>query len=263
MKKVCLIFVLVILVSALILVGCTPTKQPGSTASPAVASPTASGNVNPPVAPNTVSRTIKLDPSTVDDADSVSISSDVYDGLIRLDASGTPQAALATKWTVSDDQLDYVIELRQNVTFHGGDPFNADVVLDNFNRWFDPTNPLHGTLSYPGWTKYFLGFKGDLDSSGMRISSFDGIEKVDEHTVLIHLNRPMPEFIADLASPYFLILNPSLLASGGTAFGTSAKTTDGTGPYFVSSWTDAGLVLTPNSNYWGGAPVSVLNISWK
>jgi ABC-type transport system substrate-binding protein len=262
MKKIYFILVLIILVGALILVGCTPTKQPGTATQSPGASPTAPGNVNP-AAPNTVSRTIKLDPATVDDADSVSISNDVYDGLIRLDTGGNPQPALATKWTISDDQLDYVIELRQGVTFHTGEPFTADVVLANFNRWFDPANPLHGTLTYTGWSKYFLGFKGDLDSNGMRISSFDGIEKVDEHTVLIHLNRPMPDFIADLASPYFFILNPSLLASSGKTFGTSANTTDGTGAYFISGWADTGLVLTPNTSYWGGAPSSVLNIGWK
>ncbi len=261
------LFALVILIGSA-LAGCGPK---GSTAgSPATATslapvspPTETPQMANPNLPSAVNRSIHLDPAVTDDADSLAVSGLVYDGLTRLDAAGNLQPALATDWTVSDDQLDYVITLRQGVTFGSGAAFNADVVLANFNRWFDPADPLHGSQTYAGWSKFFLGFKGDVDSQGVAVSPFDGIEKVDEHTVLIHLNRPEPNLLQNLAQVQFAILDPAVIASQGKATGTTAQSVNGTGAYRLSSWTESGLALAPNPNYWGGAPAGNLNFTWK
>ena len=268
MKKYSILFTLAILIGSVILTGCGPkggATAPAATATvPATASsPTNTPQVAPPNPPAAVSRNIHLDPAVTEDADSLAVSSLVYDGLIRLDAGGNLQPALATTWTMSDDQLDVVITLRRDVTFSSGSAFNADIVLANFNRWFDPADTLHGSQAYPGWTKYFLGFKGDVDSQGVSVSQFDGIEKVDDYTVLIHLNRPEPNLLQNLAQAYFGMLDPAVLASQGEATGTTAQSVSGTGAYRVSSWTDSGLVLAPNPNYWGGVPAENLNIGWK
>src|SRR5687768_6618347 len=52
----------------------------------------------------------------------------VYEGLVTLDADGKIQPALATKWTVSDDQKTYDFTLQDGVTFSNGDKFDADAV---------------------------------------------------------------------------------------------------------------------------------------
>jgi peptide/nickel transport system substrate-binding protein len=254
----------VILIVAALATGCGSQKPAASTQTP---NPPAT--LPPPTQPapsgtlTAVSRSVRLDPATVEDAESLTLSSYVYDSLTGLDATGNPQPALALNWTISNDQLDYILVLRQGVTFHSGAPFNADAVLTNFNRWFDPADALHGSLTYSGWTKFFLGFKGDVDTNGVPKGLFDGIEKVDEHTVLIHLNRPEPKLLANLAQPYFAIADPTLLASKGTAYGTSADAVSGTGAYLLSAWNDSGLLFKPNAKYWGSIPSGDLQISWK
>jgi peptide/nickel transport system substrate-binding protein len=251
------------LIVAAFLAGCGPRNVPPTGAPSPVASPTALQGGGAPAIPQTVSRSIQLDPATVEDADSLAVSSLVYDGLVRADANGNPQPALAISWMPSDDQLDYVMDLRQGVTFSSGALFNADAVLINFNRWFDPADPLHGNKAYPGWSEFFLGFKGEVDVQGVAVSPFDGIEKVDDYTVLIHLNRPDPELLSNLAQACFAILDPAVLASQGEAVGTTAASVSGTGAYVLSTWSDSGLVLTPNANYWGGVPADQLHIGWK
>jgi peptide/nickel transport system substrate-binding protein len=263
MKKSWHLFLFTILALAAFQAGCTTKNQPATATNTRPAPATAPAATEPPALPAAISKTIHLDPATQADADSSLVGSLVYDGLTRLDTSGKPQAALAVKWTVSDDQLDYVVDLRQGVTFHSGAVFNADAVLANFNRWFDPKNPLHGSAEFPGWKKIFLAFKGDLAADGTAASPFDGIEKVDEHTVLIHLNRPMPELLTDLADPSFAILNPVLLSAKAGSIGTSAATVDGTSAYFISAWSDAGLVLAPNATYWALVPSANLQFAWK
>lgn len=117
--------------------------------------------------------------------------------------------ALATSWTVSEDGLDYIFQLKTGAVFADGTPVNADAVVANFNRWFDPEDPAHGSDPYTAWVAAFGGFKGETDDSGKPKSSFDGAEKVDNFTVLIHLNRPFNDLLAVLAQPDFAIVSPA------------------------------------------------------
>lgn len=264
MRKPVNIIVLLILVFAVALPGCAPKNTGGGkeTGTVPVATPTSEPSPTP-IPPNAISRAIRLDPATTDDGDSLMISSYIYDCLTRLDASGQPQPALALTWTPSEDELDYVVALRQGVKFQNGSDFNADVVLANFNRWFDPKNALHGNATYSGWKHYFLGFQGDVDANSIPLSFFDGVEKVDKYTVLIHLNRPAPDLFTILANPYFAILDPYLLATKGDTYGTLIDSISGTGAYEILYWDDLGLVLSPNSVFWGSKPTADVEFGWK
>lgn len=226
-----------------------------------------SGDADTPALPEasaTVSADIRLDPATVSlgDEDSLTISGFIYEGLVGKASNGQIVSALAESWTMSEDQLDYIFVLRPDATFQDGTPVTADAVMANFNRWFDPDNSLHGDWAYEAWETYFLGFKGDLNSDDTPVSSFDGIEKVDDRTVLIHLNRIVPEFLEYIAKPSFSIINPDALATHGDAYGTSADSVSGTGPYAVSEWSTDKLVLEPYSDYWGTPQMETLEFGF-
>jgi ABC-type transport system substrate-binding protein len=208
----------------------------------------------------TLSADITLDPAIValDDEDSLLVSSMVYEGLMRQLDDGSIAPGIASSCEPSDDELSYLCSLRLDALFRDIDvtPITADVVLENFNRWHDPSHPLHGADSdvYQGWLKYFLGFNGEVDADGEQVSLFDGIEKVDNSTVLIHLFEPMPDFLEVLASPHFSILNTETLKSEGVSYGTMDGSVVSSGPYYVYEWTDTSLTLTPNEIYWGEQP---------
>ena len=53
--------------------------------------------------------------------------SNIMEGLIKVDRSGKFVPGLATNWEVSPDGKVYTFKLRQGVTFHNGEPFNAGV----------------------------------------------------------------------------------------------------------------------------------------
>ena len=114
------------------------------------------GDVEPPELPEpsaTVSADIRLDPATVsmDDADSLMVSGFIYEGLVGAASNGQVIPALAESWSISEDQLDYIFVLRPGAAFHDGSPVTADTVMANFNRWFDPEHPLHGSATYAAW----------------------------------------------------------------------------------------------------------------
>jgi peptide/nickel transport system substrate-binding protein len=207
--------------------------------------------------------TVVLDPAILMDDDALAVCGLLYDGLVELDASSNPSPSLAVHWTVSDDALDYIFELRPNVTFTSGELFNADAVLANFNRWFDPASPLRGEGEYAGWLEYFMGFKGDLDASQIPVSQFDGIEKVDDLTVLIHLNRPEPNLLSYLAQPFFYMIDPGVLGADGSAYGSRDGSVSGTGAYNISTWDEEGIVLSPSDTYWGEKAAEKVKVGWR
>jgi ABC-type transport system substrate-binding protein len=184
-KQPVLKFILITTICSFMLIACQPPSagQTGENNTPAVENTEpAAGEATPVAAPATGLVTIK---------------------------DNQPAPGLATSWTVSEDGLDYVFQLKTGAVFEDGSPINADAVVANFNRWFDPNDPARGSGSYAAWATAFGGFKGEKDENGQPKSAFDGIEKVDNFTVLVHLNRPFGDLLTTLAQPDFAIASPA------------------------------------------------------
>lgn len=264
MKNKYLIGLVVVLMLALAACGGQPTAtnntagQPQSTSasnqSPteAAAMPTNASTMAP------MGQTGPLDPALATDTGAKEAISHVYESLVKMDDNGQPTYALANNVTVSEDSLDYIFALRPAVSFHDGTSLNADAVLANFNRWFDPQNSLHGSGSYDTWVADFGGFKGETTADGKPKSEFDGIEKVDDLTVIVHLNTPDPDLLSKLADPAFSIVNPAALQAAD--FGGQGGMDGGTGPYKIGTWSDSSLTLEPFSDYWDASAIPTSNM---
>ena len=59
----------------------------------------------------------------------------VFESLVDVDREGKPVPGLALGWKPVND-LTWEFTLRRGVTFHDGEPFNADTVLFNLDRFF-------------------------------------------------------------------------------------------------------------------------------
>ena len=53
----------------------------------------------------------------------------LFEGLTRIETSGTVAADLATEWEISPDQRTYTVTLRPDVSWHDGTPLTADDVV--------------------------------------------------------------------------------------------------------------------------------------
>lgn len=204
---------------------------------------------------------LSLDPAKTEDPNSLLMSSHLYDGLVKSDANGQIVPGLALSWVISDDELDYIFEIRQNAKFSDGSDITVDAIVENFNRWFEPESPLHGDGKYPSWLKLFLAFNGERDASDRAISQVDGIQKVDTNTMLIHLSRQEPKLLNYLTQPAFAVLSPSALQS--PSYGTRQSTIISSGAYVVTSWTEEEIKLSPNPQYWGEKATDNMNFILK
>lgn len=182
-----------------------------------------------------------LDPANAASDNARAVVGYLYEGLMAADGSG----ALADSYTVSEDGLDYIFNLRPGVTFHDGTLLNADIVVANFNRWYDPSDANRGSGEFAAWAANFGGFKGELTEEGAPKSIYDGIEKVNDFTVLIHLNAEDPDFLTKMSDPAF-----SIVSSGAFAGGDG-----GSGPYKFASLSGSTVTLEPFAGYWNPAAI--------
>ena len=58
----------------------------------------------------------------------------VWEPLITKDENGLPKPCLATSWEMKNGGKEWIFHLRRGVQFHNGSPFNADAVIQNFER---------------------------------------------------------------------------------------------------------------------------------
>lgn len=157
---------------------------------------------------------------------------------------------LAESWTVSEDGLTVTFKLREGVSFHSNDmftptrDFNADDVIFSFDRQGNEENPYF-TVSGGTWEYY----------GGMSMAELIGsIEKVDDYTVVFHLNRPEAPFIANMAMDFASIVSKeyadAMMEAGTPEMLNQAPI--GTGPFaFQAYQKDAVIRYLKNGDYWG------------
>jgi peptide/nickel transport system substrate-binding protein len=201
-----------------------------------------------------------LDPPLFSDGESARVTYQIFEGLVTTVEGGTETVpALATSWETSDDGLDWTFELRDDVTFHDGEPFNAEAVCFNFERWYN----FEGVMQSPAvsyyWNTVFGGF-----SDGATDSLYAGCEATDEFTATISLTSPSSAFLSAMAQPAFTFASPTALEEGdadavsGTEEAPAFEGTfgyenpAGTGPFKFESWERGSEVtLVRNDDYWG------------
>jgi len=156
----------------------------------------------------------------------------VYESLVENTKDGI-KPLLAESWEISPDGKTYTFRLRKGVTFHDGEPFNAEAVKANIDA-------VQSNAGKHAWIKL-----------STRIAS---VAAVDELTVRLVLTEPYDPTLLELSMtrPY-VFLSPKDFGSGGTKDGV--KGYNGTGPYKLAEHkTDQYATFTVNETYWGGAP---------
>lgn len=155
----------------------------------------------------------------------------VFDTLITRDGeTGELYPHLATSWSVSDDGLTWTFELREGVTFHDGEPFNAEAAVFNFQRIIDPAT----------------------QSQNARFDVGPLIEArvVDEYTFELVYSEPYGPLPAAVAQYPFGMVSPVAAQELGEGFGQSPV---GTGPYRFVEWVQGqSVTVERNPDYtWG------------
>jgi peptide/nickel transport system substrate-binding protein len=207
---------------------------------------------------------VVLDPAYVSDGESFRVIDQIFETLVTTEPGGTELApALASEWEGAEDGMSWTFTLEEGVTFHDGEPFNAEAVCVNFERWYNFTGVQQSAAVSYYWQTVFGGYAQNEDDA-LGESLYESCEAVDETHVTINLTRPSASFLPGLAVSAFGIASPKALEEGGaddvggtaeepdlnTAFGTENPV--GTGPFMFDSWTRGeSLRIVRFDDYWG------------
>ena len=160
-----------------------------------------------------------------------------FDSLVAQDASGAFVPWLASSWTISEDELEYVFQLREDVTFHDGEPFNAEAVKANFDHVVAPETASAQAASLMGYA----------EDGGYYV----GTEVLGEFEVAITFSQPYAPFLHGLSLPQLGFYSPVVLTENAADLKAGGPgVTVGTGPFVLSEFTpDQQLVFVANPDY--------------
>ena len=178
----------------------------------------------------------------------------IYNRVVEFEHGTTKVVpGLAESWEVSPDGLVYTFKLRPGVKFHTTDYFtptrdlNADDIVFTFARQLNKDDP---------WFDYAGGNWEYFNSMSMP-EILKSIEKVDDMTVKLTLNRPDATMLANLAMDFASVVSKEyadkLLADGTREL--LGQQPVGTGPFqYVDYQKDAVIRYKANPDYWRGKP---------
>jgi len=182
-----------------------------------------------------------IDPQTHVGTIAESMLRHIYEPLVKVERDGkTISPLLATAWKRLDDNT-MQFTLRQNITFHNGEPFNADSVKYSILRPLDPKNNAAARSTY---------------------TVIDRVDVVDPYTVNVHTAKPDPALLNRMTGFSMVQMAPKWTEANAEPGGV-LKTANGTGPYKYKTWSaNQDLVVESNEQYWGGAP-QIKNVRMK
>ena len=165
------------------------------------------------------------------------INTSIYDTLLTRDKQLQLAPALATAHKLVSEKV-WEVKLRQGVTFHNGEPFDATAVKFSFER----INRADFKSPQKGW-----------------FSTIERVEIVDPYTVRFHTKVADPAMPARMTLMYQLA--PKYVAQVGDVQANLKPV--GTGPFKFVEWTkNDRIVVEANDAHWSGKP-AVRRATWR
>lgn len=220
-----------ILLFVFLLIACTPQTDDADSDTTAHREPQGSLIISVSTHPNS------LDMAKSAERNAENVAAQLYDSLIWVDGEGNRVPALAESWEVSDDGSTYTFYLRQGVTFHNGEPFNADAVVFSWERGRQP---------------------GMQWSDRWQIA--ESVRAIDEYTVEVNTGEPNPLFLS-VMSQHWSMVPPGYITDQGEE--TFANHPIGTGPFMFESWEGNFIHFKANPNYWNEEQPLIADITFR
>lgn len=175
-----------------------------------------------------------LNPIATDDKSVYYFNQLIYDGLIRLDKNLQPHSALAKSWKLSDDQREWIFELRNDITWHDGKSFSAEDVKFTINAMKRKKNDENQLIYEP------------------YVENIKGVRSIGSHKVAIRIDSPLSNPIETFVFP---IIPSHKFKSSQQVYEDIKRKPIGTGPYKVKSYDGfKNIHLVINDQYWGKKP---------
>jgi peptide/nickel transport system substrate-binding protein len=208
-----------------------------------------------------------LDPSLASDGETFRVTRQVFETLLTHERGGSKiVGGLAEKWDNSEDGTEWSFTLRDGVKFSDGEALTAQVVCDNFDRWYNWEGNYQSSAISSYWQDTFGGFakNGDRELPDPNYKSCDA---ADDLNLTIKVNKSSARLPGGFTLQSMAIHSPKALAGyekqdiqGDSDdaltypdYSQEAGTAVGSGPYVIKEWDHGNneVTLVRNDDYWG------------
>ncbi len=183
---------------------------------------------------------VSMDPARAYEFTSCFVVNQLYDKLVDFELPDlvNVKPEVAEKWEVSEDGKVWTFHIRKGIKFASGNPLTADDVVYSLQRVIK----LKQTASWV-LTQF--------------VSKPEQIEKVDDYTVKITLDKPVAPsfFLATLTFTTSSVVDKKVVEAhaknGDMGSEWMTDHSAGSGPFVLEKWErEAEIVLAANPNYW-------------
>ncbi|MGG3799436.1 peptide ABC transporter substrate-binding protein [Metabacillus fastidiosus] len=208
-----------------------------------------------------------MDSVMAQDTVSFTTMNNVMEGLYRLDPDQNVVEGMAEgEPEVSKDGTVYTFKIR-DTKWSNGDPVTANDFVYAWQRAIDPkiASP-YGPYMMDGKIKG----AAEISAAGANKTDYDvsslGVKAVDDKTLQVTLERPIPYFKSLMAFPTFYPQNKKFVEEQGEDYGKTADNLVFNGPFVLSDWkgsTAAEWTYSKNKDYWDADTVKLEKVQWN
>ncbi|MDR6224906.1 peptide ABC transporter substrate-binding protein [Desmospora profundinema] len=192
---------------------------------------------------------------------SQSVINNVFEGLYRFGKDSKPIPGIARSHEVSQDGKTYTFHLRK-AKWSNGTPVTAH---DFIYAWKKSLHP--DSLSI--YAYLFDDIKNAAaiqDKSSSLYGNVDklGVKAIDDYTLEVKLEKPVPYFLSLVSFPSFFPQNEEFVDSQGDQYGLETEHLIFNGPFILDNWKhEEGWELKKNPDYWDADTVKLDKVKVK
>ncbi|MED4889850.1 peptide ABC transporter substrate-binding protein [Lysinibacillus fusiformis] len=196
------------------------------------------------------------------DALAVTAMNSVFEGLYRIGPENTPIPGMAESHEVSEDGTVYTFKIRKDAVWSNGTPVTAHDFEYAWKRAINPeTQAIYSYLMLD--IKNAANVQTEEDPLYGKVDEI-GIKALNDETLEVQLNAPIPYFISLTTYAPFFPLNKEFTESQGDQYALEADNMIYNGPFMMESWQHGqGWTFVKNESYWDKDTVKLTKITQK
>ncbi|PED89420.1 peptide ABC transporter substrate-binding protein [Bacillus cereus] len=197
-----------------------------------------------------------MDVTKATDSESMNVMRNVFEGLYILGEDNKVIPGVAKSYEVSEDKKTYTFHLRDSKWSNGTPVTAADFVFS----WKRAVNP--DTAAEYAFLFFDIKNAKSINSKELPIDQL-GVKAIDDQTLEVQLEQPIPYFIDLTTFATFLPINEKYFKSQGKQYGLEANQLVYNGAFTLDNWKhEQGFQLKKNSNYWDAKTVKLDKINF-
>ncbi|EJS66226.1 MULTISPECIES: peptide ABC transporter substrate-binding protein [Bacillus] len=207
----------------------------------------------------TVSEEIpSLDTAKTMDGTSAHVMQNIFEGLYVLDDQDQPIPAVAKSFKRSKDGKKYTFDLRKDTKWSNGDSVTANDFMFAWKRAIKPE-----TASQYAYMLFHVKNAKEINKGTMPLDTL-GVKAINDYTLEVELEQPIPYFLQLLALPIYLPQHESFLKEQGKNYALEPSNLIYNGPFVLEKWKhEQEFQLKKNATYWDEKKVKLDEINFQ